>query len=502
MFNVCSLRHTEKELQMLLLEPTTCPGLFYSTPAQDGPLSRLRIPAGLLTAPQSEAIVHLADQFGVGAVQITNRANVQIRGVQSGIPTATLKHLQAMGLASPIASVDAIRNIMGSPTAGIDRQQLVDTRPLVQSWNRYLISRPDFAVLSPKFSVCFAGGESVCVGDRPNDISLVALEVDGQIHFQLHLSLGERGDTPQAVGVLIKPESTLEVLAALAEVYRDYTIQGSDRAPKPRLRELLHNWGVEAYLRLAEKRLSWRLQRSEPRINPAPANKTGHLGVHPQRQLNFSYVGVVLPLGRLTTHQLQGLTSLATQYGSSTLRLTPWQNVLLPDIANAHIIAVQQGIEALGLSTSTTHPWSAIVSCSGMTGCKSSATDTQSHALALASYLEQHVTLDRPLNIHLSGCEKSCAQHYPSDIVLVGVATADRPSYTIYVGSGSTQFGQELYREQAFESLPVMIAHLWQTYQNHRINPDETLGEFASRHSIAELRQMISTPNLATGGET
>lgn len=467
---------------MLLLEPTTCPGLFYPTPAQDGSLSRLRVPGGFLTTPQSEAIVHLAHQCGHGVVQITNRANLQIRGVQSGIPPATLNHLQQVGLASPIAQVDALRNIMASPTAGIDRQQLLDTCPLVQGWNHYLSNRADFAVLSPKFSVCFAGGESVSVSDRPNDISLVSVNLAGQIYFQLHLSIGERGDAPEHVGVLIQPESSLEVLTALTEVYWDYTVQKSSQAPKPRLRDLLHDWGIEVYLQLVEKRLAWRLQRSELGINSSSPAKTGHLGVHSQCQPDVSYMGIVLPLGRLTTHQLQGLTSLAAQFGSHTLRLTPWQNILLPDIPDVHVAAVQDGIAALGLSTSATHPWSAIVACSGITGCKSAATDTQSHALALATYLEERMKLDRPLNIHFSGCEKSCAQHYPSDIALVGVA-ADRPTYDVYVGNGPTQFGRKLHQVQV-QALPNLIADLLQTYQDHRINLDETFGEFVDRYPI------------------
>lgn len=478
----------------MLSEFVTCPGLFYATPAQDGILSRIRIPGGMLALQQSEAIAQLAEQFGGGYVQITNRANLQIRQIQTGIAKDVLTHLQTLELASPVAEVDAIRNIMSSPTAGIDRQQLLDTRPLVSAWNRYLISRSELAVLSPKFSVCFDGGEAVSVRDRPNDISLVAVQGDGNVYFQLRLSLGERGDAPQAVGILIKPESSINVLAALAEIYRDYTVQqqGASIQRKPRFREVLNDLGVAACLQSVERHLPFSLLRDKMTdAVPCPA-AYAHLGVHAQHQAGFSYVGVVLPLGRLNAQQLRGLASLAKQYGSGILRLTPWQNVLVTDISNQQIAEVQQQIEQLGLDVAATHPCSAIVACSGKSGCAASATKTQAHALALTAHLAQRITLDRPVNIHFSGCEKSCAQHHPSDIALLGIATEGAETYNVYVGSGEMPFGRELCQNYTPEALPDLIEQMIQTYQKHRNDVDETFKEFVDRHSLFQLKQLFN----------
>ncbi|HEY9884868.1 MAG TPA: precorrin-3B synthase, partial [Thermosynechococcaceae cyanobacterium] len=489
-----------KVLSALAVSPfATCPGLFQPSAAQDGLLLRLRIPGGLLTVRQCEAIADLADQFGGGYIEVTNRANVQIRELQAGITTEMLERLQNLELAAPIAAVDSLRNIMCSPTAGIDRQQLLDTRPFAIAWNRYLTTRPDFAVLSPKFSVCFDGGEAVSVRDRPNDISLVAVQIGEAVWFRLYLNLGDRGAAPCDVGVLVKPDESLQVLTAIAEIYRDYTSAiDTTKRRKPRLRELLHDCGVEKFLQEVARHLPFPLQRSEGTDNVSLINGYQHLAIHSQQQPGLSYIGIILPLGRLETQQLRGLATLAAHYGSGILRLTPWQNVLLSDLQTSHITVVQQKIEQLGLHTSATHPHSAIVACSGTTGCKSSATNTQADALALATYLEQHIALDCPINIHFSGCEKSCAQHHASDIALLGVTQNGHEAYHVYVGEDASEedganFGRSLYQNYSFTQLPGLIEQMLRAYQNQRSHPQETFKHFVNRHTIAELQQMLSS---------
>ncbi|PSB25893.1 precorrin-3B synthase [Stenomitos frigidus ULC18] len=477
-----------------------CPGLFQPSAANDGLLSRLRVPGGLLTVTQCEAIADLADQLGGGYVEVTNRANVQIRGLQSTIDADHLARLQAVGLASPVAAIDALRNIMCSPTAGIDRQQLLDTRPFVAAWNRYLTTRPDFAVLSPKFSVCFDGGEAVSVRDRPNDISLVAVAITDAIYFRLHLSLGDRGASPCDTGVVIQPEESLQLLIAMTEVYRDYTMQklGNSSQRKPRLRNLLHDWGLATYLQAVVQRLSFlplrdgtkSLRQNEKIDGNSFSDAYNHLGIHSQRQSDRSYIGCILPLGRLETIQLRGLATLASQYGSSMLRLTPWQNVLLSDLPTAQIAVVQQKIEQLGLHSSATHPHGAIVACSGTTGCQSSATNTQADALALAAHLEQTIVLSYPVNIHFSGCEKSCAQHHASDIALLGVAQEGEASYHVYVGDDGSKFGRSLYQNYRPAHLPALIEQMLRVYQEQS-QSHETFKSFVNRYKIAELKQML-----------
>ncbi len=463
-----------------------CPSLFNATSAEDGILSRIRLPSGMITSTQCDALIQVVNQFGNGEIQITNRANLQIRTSQA-LSQEVLQDFQDYGLASSNASIDGLRNIMASPTAGIDIHAKINTFPLVKQWNLYLVNHPELEILSNKFSVCFDGGETISVSDRPNDICFVAVEVNGEIYFSLYLGLGDRGESPSPVNVLISAQQVLEVLAALTEIYRDYTEQklnqNYSRARPPRLRELLNDWGVEHYLKLVEDKLGYLLSKSEPTTshNLKFHQSYSHLGIHAQKQSGLFYIGVIIPLGRLTSHQLQGLGMLAKQYGGGALRLTPWQNILITDILETNIEQVTREIKHLGLPISVNHPYAAIAACSGSKGCKAALTDTQADAKKVAAHLENCIQLDRPINIHFSGCDKSCAQHHPSDIALVGIQRKDsneNNAYRVYVGDSDTNFGRELYTEYAAKDLPVLIEQLLKTYQNQRRDSQQTFKEF------------------------
>ncbi len=497
------------ELSQLQSTTAICPSLFNATSAQDGILSRIRIPAGMITASQIGSIANLANQFGDGTIQITNRANLQIRTSQA-LTLEVLQDLQDYGLASSTESIDGLRNIMASPTAGIDVQAKINTVPLVKQWNLYLSQHPELAILSNKFSVCFDGGETINVGDRPNDICFVAVEVNGEIYFDLHLGL------ELDLGVLIPSKQVIKVLAALTEVYRDYTQQKLDqnysRSRPPRLRELLHDWGVERYLQLVQQKLRSPLRllengafdnlnhKSKVPLFKGDAEGRGinHLGIHAQKQAGLFYIGVVIPLGRLTSLQLQGLGNLAKQYGGGALRLTPWQNVLISDIAESLIEQVTRAIAELGLPISANHPYAAIAACSGIKGCKAALTDTQSDAKAIATHLENSIKLDHPINIHFSGCDKSCAQHHPSDIALVGIQS-DPETYKVFIGEGDISFGRELYANYFAKDLPNLMERLLKIYQNQHQNfeqnsgqnPEQSFREFVNKCNLRQLKQLL-----------
>jgi ferredoxin-nitrite reductase len=478
-----------------LIAPTavTCPGLFSPTSAQDGILSRIRVPGGVLNGVQCAAIATLSDQYGNGLVQVTNRANLQLRGLETKLPSDALGQLQAVALAAPIPELDGIRNIMSSPTAGIDPQALVDTRPLVREWNRTLMSRPDFAVLSPKFSVCFDGGEGVGVGDHPNDITLIAAKVEGQIQLRLHLSAGERGEAPQDVGASVKEGDAIALLTALTEVYRDYILQQSNLRKAPRLRALLKDWDVDRYLQTVSQQLDFPLKteiENWNRLTPIPYD---HLGIHPQQQAGLSYVGVSLPLGQLQTQQLRALANLSQQYGDGSLRLTPWQTVIVPNVLSSQVAQVQQRIEGVGLQTCGTHPSSAMVACSGTSGCSAAVADTQRYAQVLMAHLGRSLVLDCPINIHFSGCDKSCAQHQAGDITLVGVPVENGEAYQVYVGSEGSKFGRLLDSLIQPDALPEKIEEMIRVYQRHRVGVQESFGAFVGRFAIGELQLLFDS---------
>ncbi|MEG3840847.1 precorrin-3B synthase [Microcoleus sp. herbarium14] len=470
-----------------LSELPTCPGLFSGSRARDGILSRMRIPGGILNVQQCGAIAHLIDNYSTGYVQVTNRANLQIRDLNSAISPEVWHDLQELGLASRLFEVDSIRNIMASPTAGIDRESLLDTRPPVQAWDDYLQSHPELSELSPKFSVGFDGGESVSICAIRNDILLAAERryANSEIVFKLHLN----GNT----GIIIPVSKCILVLAVLANVYLEYTknkprIDGK----KPRLRHLLADWGIESYLEQVQHNLPFLLQRISIASSDKFIPNYQHLGIHPQQQPGFSYIGIALPLGRLKSKQLRDLANLAQTFAGGTLRLTPWQNLLISDIPNSQLFEVKQQLDDRGFHWSTTNLDSCLVACAGSSGCASAMTDTQSDALAMVKDLAQKLQIDRPVNIHFSGCEKSCAQHSPIDITLVGIQIKQGnemiAGYDIYAGTTDSPFGRQIFLGVRVADISSSTNKLLQIYQRWR-SPDESLGEFVDKCAIDQLKQ-------------
>ncbi|MDZ8049974.1 MAG: precorrin-3B synthase [Aulosira sp. ZfuVER01] len=482
---------------------TKCPGLFYATPAQDGILSRIRIPGGILNSKQCRAIADIAQEYGGGYVDVTNRANLQIREIHQGINAEVLKRLQDLGLGSSNTAVDQIRNIMTSPTAGIDPQELVDTRPFVQAWDNYITANSQLSALSAKFSVCFDGGGIVSVSDRINDIVFAAVLVDGNVYFRLYVSAGAKGKPAEDTGILLSVENCLPALAALADVYLANIDTSSKH--KLRLREVVNSLGCENYLQEVQQRLPFTLPslQQKQEIIERTATNDRYIGIHPQRQPSLFYLGVVLSLGRLETKQILGLAELAEKYGSGTLRLTPWQNILLTDIPQKWVADVQSEISALGLDCSVSNINSALVACSGKRGCAASATDTKRDALALAEYLKTRVALDSPVNLHFSGCDKSCAQHSKSDITLLGVNLEEDngkvEGYRVYLGVDDQEqkFGRE-YQFVTVGKLPALIERMLLVYKTQRLNSHETFKEFVNRYEMTQLKQLCDRSHVLT----
>lgn len=492
-----------------LAEPSVCPGLFYGTSARDGFLIRIRTPGGLLNPQQGRQIASFLEQWGGETIQVTNRANLQIRSVHTAPTLKSFQSLQELGLAAHNSSVDHLRNLMSSPTAGFDPQELMDTRALVQAFDAYIQSHPELSGLPAKFSIGIDGGGAVGIGTRSaipwehryNEIQLSAVLVDRQVdravlpsgvYFRLALGADKRlCDT----NVLIEPEDCVSVVAALATVYLDYVNQFPQAQKKPRMKHLLQDWGMEKYLLQVDRQLP----RSLPQVTDCPmlppTRRYGHLGIHPQRQAGLSYIGVALRLGQLTAAQLLGLVQLSESFGSSHLRLTPWQTVLLPDIPNQRVPDLLQNLSSLGLSESDNRVDSAIVACAGKPGCAASATQTQAHALALADYLKGRLTGLVPVNIHLTGCAKSCAQPSPAEITLLGTTIEQQgetvEGYYVYVGDDKQSFKYPLC-EVTCADVPSLIEQLLHLYQHYRETPNESFGEFTNRYAIPDLKSLIT----------
>lgn len=441
----------------------TCPGLFYATAALDGDICRIRTPGGIVTSKQFQAIANVAQTLGDGYAQITNRANCQIRGIHREPLFEVITELQQLGLASGIPEVDHLRNIMGSPTAGIDRQQLIDTRPFITQLDEYISSHAALAGLPHKFSIGVDGGEGVSILSHNNEIIFRAVLWEGEVYFRVGLSLVKQ-QPPLDVKVLLRPEECYPMAIALIQAYGEYSTQEGGK--KRRLRQIIEEWGMEAYLARVdyifhhpEDPLQSPFKEGGAYTQKAPLSQRGSpWGVYPQKNSDFSYVGLAVPLGRLKAQHLKDLAGLAEVYGSGVLRLTPWQNLLISDIPNQKIPEFLREVETLGWQYSSKHLNSTVIACAGSKGCGSSVTDTQTDALALIEALEGKINKDKGINIHITGCAKSCAMQRMADITLLG---NELDTYDIYVGKETAEgFGELVYSKVPLSMIPSLLMEL------------------------------------------
>jgi ferredoxin-nitrite reductase len=482
-------------------------GLFYVAPAQDSFMLRLRVRGGMLTAHQIRGLAMIAEQWGSGRADITTRANLQIREFQPKDIVRVLNAVQALGLTSRGSGADNIRNITASPTAGIDQTELWDVAPLAEALHYYILNSRDMYELPRKFNVAFDGGGSISVVADTNDIGFQAVRVgDGRsvpagIYFRV-LLCGITGHKQFAsdCGLLLLPEQTVAVVAAMIRVF----IESGDRTDrkKARLKYLVDQWGMEKFVAETEKRLAFPLTRASADECEArsPIDRAGHIGVHSQRQPALNYIGVAVPVGRLPVQQMRAIADIADAFGTGEVRLTVWQNLLIPNVRSERVAGAIERLRAAGLDCTAGTVLRGTVACTGNRGCRYAATDTKAHAVEIANRLDARFPIDQPVNLHVTGCPHSCAQHYIGDIGLLGTKVSGAEGYQVVIGGGADQdqgLARELISAVEYSELFPLLERLFETYMERR-RPQETFLQFSRRHSIDELQSFLALKEAAT----
>lgn len=481
-------------------------GLFYVAPAQDAYMCRLRIHNGILTHWQFAGMADLAEKYAGGYAHVTTRANLQLREIPARNGVDLIESIVDLGLCSKGSGADNIRNVTGDATAGIAPHELLDTRPYAREWHFHILENRVMYGLPRKFNVAFDGGGPIPTLEDTNDIGFQAVEVkDGAglepgVYFRLMLGgISGHKDLARDTGVVLKPADATKVSDAIVRVYIDH----GDRTNrnKSRLKYVLDSWGFDKFLVAVEEKLGRKLDRVDAaHVAPRPPQqRQAHVGVHPQKQAGLNYVGVVLPVGKMLPAQMRELAAISHSLGDGLIRLTVWQNLLISGIPDDKVAEAQARIEATGLDWRASSIRAGLVACTGSQGCKFAASPTKKNAEELAAYLEPKVTLDTPINIHLTGCHNSCAQHYIGDVGLIGARvpinedgdTVD--GYDILVGGGFSEhagIGREIYPKVAASDAPHVVEKLLKTYLAYRSGPDETFQAFTAARDIETLKEL------------
>lgn len=482
-------------------------GLFYVAPVQTSYMCRLRIPNGILNHWQFAGLADLAGSHGGGYLHVTTRANVQIREIEPRNAVAMIEGVQSLGLWTRGSGADNIRNVTGTPTAGVDPQELLDTRPLARALHFHILNDRSLSGLPRKFNIAFDGAGSIPVLEETNDVAFQAVELrDGhgvEPGVWLRVALGGitgHKDLARDMGVILRPEEAVAIADAILRVY----IETGDRTnrARARLKYVLDSLGFEKFISLVEEKLGRKLLRA-PLGAVAPRNschRLAHIGAHPQKQPGVNWLGVVLKLGKLTSEQVRGLAAVARDFGDGDLRLTVWQNLLISGVADTRVDAAVERIEALGLSIEASPIRAGLVACTGNFGCRFAASNTKQDAESIAAHCDGRVAIDTPINIHLTGCHHSCAQHYIGDIGLVGARVAINDDgdtvegYHMVVGGGfgaEAAIARELFQNIKAEDAPRRVEDALRAYLAHRASPDESFAVFTRRHDVETLKRLI-----------
>jgi precorrin-3B synthase len=370
-----------------------CPGALRPMASGDGLIVRVRPHGGAFSLAAADALADLAGRLGNGHVDLTRRANLQIRGLDDDRLPELQAALAHLGLLDPDAASEAVRNVMVSPLAGLDALQPFDVRPIASAIETALGSDTRLQALPGKFGFLVDGGGLLPIAGERADICLAAA-AEG-IAFGLDTPDGTRwlGVSP--------PERVVDIAIAAAHAFLDVATRG-------RMRDL--SAAGFAQVRAA----------TAPFLSPigsAPATGGRRLG------LLKGAVGLAAPFGRLEAGQLRRLVALAGEAGATDLRLSPWRTLYIgvPDVSAA--VALLDEARDIGLIVEDADPLLQVEACPGAPDCPSSSVDARGDARRLAILAAAR---GYGGSIHVSGCPKGCARSLPSDLVLAGESGAYR----------------------------------------------------------------------------
>jgi len=498
-------------------------GLFYLTPNKEAYMARLRIPGGQLHSFQLRELADIADRLTSGYVQVTTRANLQMRLIQPKDTVEFVRRIQGIGLHTRGSGADNIRNLTCDPTSGVDPDELIDTLPLTHALGQLILNHREFYDLPRKFNIAFHGGGKIPTVEDTNDIGFKAVRVRGTasttaprdgdvltdqvaegVYFRVALG-GATGHKTFArdLGVLVNPDEVLKVTAALLRVYIAHGNRGDRK--KARLKHLLETWTLDQYLVETEKLLGHPLVRipadvrseiGDPRSAAVPHP---HIGVFAQKQSGLNWIGAAVAVGQLTAKQMRRLAEIADLYGSGEIRLTVWQNFVLPNVRDAYVETAKKALLKVGFDCRQSNLKRRVIARPGISHCKFAGADTKGHAIELMRWLDPRVTLDQPVNIHLTGCPNSCAQHYMGDIGLLGakvkVGGETVEGYHVFVGGGfgdKQAVGRQLFAGLSFAALNPAMEKILRGYLEHR-QAGESFQSFTTRHDLGKLQELLGT---------
>jgi sulfite reductase (ferredoxin) len=466
---------------------------------------RIRIPNGLLTSAQARTVADLAERHARGIADITVRQNVQLHWVSIESLPDLLESLWAAGLTTIGACGDVARNVTGCPLAGVDAYEFCDASPLAMEINRALGGQAEFYNLPRKFKIGITGCRSWCNYPEINDIGftpVVRHRAGGsEVGFSVRVGGGLSTDPHLAVrlNAFVQWDQVVPVARGIAEVFRESESLRQNRE-RARLKFLFlqQGWTADTFLAALQERIGFALDPAEPEEIPADIHRD-HVGIHPQKQPGFSYVGANVLRGRITPSQLRAAADLSDRYADGHLRNTVMQNLVIVNVPNQDATRVAAELTAAGLPVRASAFARGTVACTGSEFCKLALTETKGFARWLSEELDTRLPgFQEQIRLHVTGCPNSCGQHWIADIGIEGkkikVDGKMVDAYYFCVGGSVGEFAaiaRPVGYRCAATDVPDAIERLLRDFNDHG-DTDENLRQFLARHSDQDIRAILA----------
>ncbi|MBD2122552.1 ferredoxin--nitrite reductase [Trichocoleus sp. FACHB-262] len=400
-------------------------GVFFRPVTPGKFMLRMRIPNGILTSGQVRVLGEVLQRYGEdGTGDITTRQNIQLRGIRIEDLPDIFRRFEEAGLTSIQSGMDNVRNITGSPVAGIDADELIDTRGIVRKVQDMITNNgegnPSFTNLPRKFNIAIAGCRDNSVHAEINDIAFVPAYKNNNLGFNVLVGgffSAKRCEAAIPMNVWVDPRDVVALCEAILLVYRNHGLRANRQ--KARLMWLIDEWGLDKFRSEVEQQMGHALQTAAPK-DEIVWDKRDHVGIHAQKQPGLNYVGLHVPVGRLYAQDMFDLARLAEVYGSGEVRLSVEQNVIVPNIPDSRLGPFLKE-PLLQRFTADPAPLSrSLVSCTGSQFCNFALIETKNRAAALIQELDSELSLPKSVRIHWTGCPNSCGQPQVADIGLMG----------------------------------------------------------------------------------
>ena len=458
-------------------------------------MMRIRFDGGICSTAQARAVGELSRDYARSTVDLTDRQNIQFHWVRIEDVPAIWEKLEEHGLNTWDACGDVPRVILGSPVAGIAKDEIIDATPAIRKIQE-IVTAEEFQNLPRKFKTAISGNARQDVVHEINDLAFIGVEhPELGPGFECYVGggLSTNPMLAQSLGAFVTLEQVPDVWAGVVRIFRDYGYRRLRN--RARLKFLVAEWGIEKFRQVLEDDyLGYKL----PDGPKAPNNliDRDHIGVHEQKD-GKCYIGVKPTLGHMSGEQLIAVADLAERYGVTDLRFTPFKELLLLGVAPEDVEKLQGDLEEMGLYSNPSEFRRGLLSCTGLEYCKLAHVTTKSRAIELADELEERFgDLDSPITISLNGCPNACARHQVSDIGFKGQMVVNGEGEKVEgfqvhlggtVGEGAN-FGRKLRGHKVLSTeLTDYVTRVVQHYVDHR-EEGETFRQWVVRADEADLR--------------